>query len=234
MAPRVTHASPHVAPKPETYVIKAGDSFDSIANDRSVRREALIKANAGLNPNALRIGATITIPHETRRLHASAKHPELRLPGSANHPFTRAELKPAIRAAAAAYRVPAEVLAGVMMQESMRNDQLVNWLTHEDANGFGLCGLDPRGGELEGFTRWSGFHAITRERDPKHKGHMVSVRHTIPPLLQIEYLALRLREKTDEYGGDVWRAVATWHSFDPDEGAKYIAAVKARIASLGK
>lgn len=207
------HAAP---PQPETYVVQEGDSFDSIAQKKDLRTAAVEKANPGLEPRKLRAGMHIVIPHEKPQLHD--RH---HLSHAAEHAFTRAELKPAIAAAAHLYGVPPEALAGILMQESTSDGKLVNFLFHKDGTGTGLCGLDPSG-ELDQFRRWS--HCKLTD----HQGH----RRALPPILQIEYLALRLSEKMKKNGGDVWAAVGSWHSLDAAEGAKYVRDVQTRLASL--
>jgi hypothetical protein len=97
---------------------------------------------------------------------------------------------------------------------------MVNYLVHRDGYGIGLVGLDPRG-ELESFSRWSGFRAIDEK----------NVRRAIPPALQMEYLALRLSELRTLYRGDIWRALAAWHTGgNPDND--YVGKVRAHIAAL--
>jgi len=209
-------ASHAVPPGPETYVVEGGDSFDSIAQKKDMRTVALENANPGLDPRKLRAGMHIVIPHERPQLHDSHH-----LSHQANHAFARADLKPAIAAAAQHYHVPPEAVAGILMQESTSDGKLVNYLFHKDGTGTGLCGLDPSG-ELDQFRRWSHFNPVDR------KGH----RRAIPPLLQIEYLAMRLSEKCKKNGGDIWQAVATWHSWEAKEGAKYVSDVRARLATL--
>lgn len=88
---------------------------------------------------------------------------------------------------------------------------------HRDGYGRGLVGLDPRG-ELGDFMLWSGLDP-NRLNDP-NRG--------IAPELQIEFLALRLHEWQKDKGGDLWHAVAAWHT-GGDRDADYVDRVRTRM-----
>jgi LysM repeat protein len=54
--------TPLPSPTPASYTIKSGDTLSQIAERHSVSVDSLLLANAGLNPNALRVGAALLIP----------------------------------------------------------------------------------------------------------------------------------------------------------------------------
>lgn len=67
-APPSTPPTPAPAPKPpkapaaRSHVVKSGDTPATIARQHSVKLEALLAANPGLDPKRLKIGQTLTIP----------------------------------------------------------------------------------------------------------------------------------------------------------------------------
>ncbi|HET6845997.1 MAG TPA: LysM peptidoglycan-binding domain-containing protein, partial [Anaerolineales bacterium] len=58
----VSAETPAPSPTPSTYTIKAGDTLSQIAERARISVDALILANPGLDPNALRVGATLNVP----------------------------------------------------------------------------------------------------------------------------------------------------------------------------
>jgi len=56
--------TPLPSPTPASYIIKSGDTLSQIAEQHNVSVDSLLLANAGLNPNALRVGETLLIPGE--------------------------------------------------------------------------------------------------------------------------------------------------------------------------
>ena len=67
-APPSTPPTPAPAPKPpkapaaRSHVVKSGDTPATIARQHSVKLEALLAANPGLDPKRLKIGQTLNIP----------------------------------------------------------------------------------------------------------------------------------------------------------------------------
>ena len=70
VAPASPATPPTPAPAPQTakapaarsHVVKSGDTPATIARQHSVKLEALLAANPGLDPKRLKIGQTLTIP----------------------------------------------------------------------------------------------------------------------------------------------------------------------------
>jgi murein DD-endopeptidase MepM/ murein hydrolase activator NlpD len=111
-----------------------------------------------------------------------------------NHAFSFAELKPHVEAAAARYGADPRVVAGIIAQES----GFTNWRVHRDGTGHGLIGLDDNG-LLPDFERWAGLTC----------GRGAAAR-SIPPALQIAYLAKTIGELTRQYGS-AYAAARVWH-----------------------
>ncbi len=93
-------------------------------------------------------------------------------------------LWPYIQKYAEKYGVDPRVLAGIIAQES----GFKNYGVHRDGTGHGLIGLDDNG-LLPSFERWSG----------QHFGRGASAR-TIPPELQVEFLAKTMAEYKQRHG----------------------------------
>jgi LysM repeat protein len=58
----ISAETPLPSPTPSSYTIKAGDTLSQIAERLRVSVDVLLLANPGLDPNALRVGATLTVP----------------------------------------------------------------------------------------------------------------------------------------------------------------------------
>lgn len=58
----VSAETPLPSPTPSSYTIMAGDTLSQIAERLRVSVDALLQANPGLDPNALRVGSTLNIP----------------------------------------------------------------------------------------------------------------------------------------------------------------------------
>ena len=103
---------------------------------------------------------------------------------------------PWIESFAARYGADAQVLAGIVAQES----DFVNVRVHHDGTGHGLIGLDDNG-LLPFFEQWSGL-SVGRD------GHARS----IPPALQLEYLARTIAALAQAHGGNFLIAARQWHT----------------------
>lgn len=127
---------------------------------------------------------------------------------------------PEVRYYADLYGADATVMAGIIQQES----SWVNRLVHDDGHGRGLLGLDDRYGLIE-FQQWCGSSWIGDGPDG-----------SIAPVLQIEFLAMWLSEKTTVYGTSI-EAARAWHAGeagrDSAEGVLYESLVRDHIRSLG-
>lgn len=101
---------------------------------------------------------------------------------------------PYIEKYAAQYGADPKVLAAIINQES----GFKNYGVHFDGTGHGLVGLDDNG-LLPDFEKWSG----------KSFGRGASAK-TIPPELQVEYLAKTIGSMSKQYGSD-FGAARAWH-----------------------
>jgi cell wall-associated NlpC family hydrolase len=111
-----------------------------------------------------------------------------------DHHFEFAALEPYVEAAGMRYEADPRVVAGIIAQES----GFTNWRVHRDGTGHGLIGLDDNG-LLPDFERWSG----------QSFGRGAAAR-SIPPTLQIDYLAKTIGALTPRYGG-AYAAARVWH-----------------------
>jgi hypothetical protein len=112
-----------------------------------------------------------------------------------NRAFTFDEVWPHLRTAGATHGADAQVLTAITYQES----GFTNWLVHADGTGHGLIGLDDHG-LLPDFETWSGF-AVGR-------GHSA---RSIPPELQLNYLAKTIAAMARNHGGSFLAACREWH-----------------------
>jgi hypothetical protein len=149
----------------------------------------------------------------------SSAGPDFGLSDEADCQFTFEELWPCIQAAAAEYGTDAEVIAGILMQEST----LKNYLVHRDGTGHGLIGLDDNG-LLPDFERWSGLEC--------GRGQTATC---IPPHQQIEYCAKVIADYGRRYGG-AFEACRAWHRGerlrDDAAGVAYEQLIRGHIRSL--
>lgn len=104
-------------------------------------------------------------------------------------------LAPWIAKYADKHGVNPQIVAAVVAQES----SFINHGVHRDGTGHGLIGLDDNG-LLPDFERWSGSRV--------GRGHRAN---TIAPEKQIEFLAMKLAQLTEKFGGREWEAVRAWH-----------------------
>lgn len=136
-----------------------------------------------------------------------------------DHQFTFEELWPTIQSAAAEYGFDPQVLAGIIMQES----GFRNYRVHFDGTGHGLGGLDDNG-MLPDFERWSGI-SVGRGGDAI----------SIPIVPQIRYLAMRLADYAQRFGGP-YAAARAWHRgsnlMDDARGQQYEALIRAHVQTL--
>jgi hypothetical protein len=136
-----------------------------------------------------------------------------------DHLFTFEELWPTISAAGAELGFDAQVLAGIIEQES----GFRNWRVHRDGTGHGLLGLDDNG-LLPDFERWSGL-SIGR-------GQAAA---SIPIVPQIRYAAHALADYAGRLGGP-YAAARAWHRgeglMDDAAGQHYEQLIRAHVAEL--
>lgn len=199
-------------PRPTRHTVVAGESMETIAHAHGIRTRTLRLANPNVNPNAMRIGTELRLPRERPVIRTRT------LNRTADHHFTYSDLRATIAAAARAHGVSADIIAGIIAQES----SFTNLLVHEDEHGIGLCGLDPRG-ELANYYRWAGAPIPSVD----------APRTALTPELQIEFLALRLSELRTDNGGDIWGAVAAWHTGGPND-SDYIERVQAKMRQVAR
>ncbi|MBS1152054.1 MAG: hypothetical protein H6Q89_3752 [Myxococcaceae bacterium] len=126
---------------------------------------------------------------------------------------------PYIQKYAAQYGADPKVLAAIINQES----GFKNYGVHFDGTGHGLVGLDDNG-LLPDFEKWSG----------KKFGRGANAR-TIPPELQIEYLAKTIGSMGKTYGSD-FAAARAWHrgggGMNDARGKHYEALIRGHIKTL--
>ena len=129
-------------------------------------------------------------------------------------------LAPWIEKYAEQYGANPQLMAAVVAQES----SFINHGVHRDGSGHGLIGLDDRG-LLPDYEKWSG----TRVGRGRHA-------NTIPPERQIEFLAMKLGQLTEKFGGDEWEAVRAWHAGVGGRarrnGREYEALIRGRIPQI--
>jgi hypothetical protein len=136
-----------------------------------------------------------------------------------DHLFTFEQLWPTIQDAGSELGFDAQVLAGIIKQESGWR----NWRVHRDGTGHGLLGLDDNG-LLPDFERWSG---LTIGRG----GSAAS----IPIVPQIRYAAHALADYANRLGG-AYAAARAWHRgerlMDDAAGQHYEQLIRAHVAEL--
>ncbi len=86
-------AAPSPVPGSDTYIVRDGETFYSIARKHSVSPESLVDANPGIKPSELRTGQLI-------RLNAKSASSTVSKPATAN--------KPAVETASVAHNSPAQ------------------------------------------------------------------------------------------------------------------------------
>lgn len=117
------------------------------------------------------------------------------LPQTRNAEVDLESLAPWIQKYAAQYGANPQLVAAVVAQES----SFINHGVHRDGTGHGLIGLDDNG-LLPDFETWSGLDVGRGRRAD-----------TIAPEKQIEFLAMKLAQLTEKFGGDEWEAIRAWH-----------------------
>lgn len=129
-------------------------------------------------------------------------------------------LAPWIGKYAEQYGANPQLVAAVVAQES----SFINHAVHRDGTGHGLIGLDDNG-LLPDFERWSGT-SVGRGRRAA----------TIPPEQQIEFLAMKLGQLTEKFGGDEMEAVRAWHAGvggrNRPNGVEYENLIRGRIPQI--
>ncbi len=129
------------------------------------------------------------------------------------------EVWPYIEKYAAKYGADPKVLAAIIQQES----GFKNYGVHFDGTGHGLVGLDDNG-LLPDFEKWSG----------KSFGRGAGAK-TIPPELQVEYLAKTIGGMGEKYGSD-FAAARAWHrgggGMNDARGQHYEALIRGHIGKL--
>lgn len=136
-----------------------------------------------------------------------------------DHQFTLGELYPTMQAECAKTGFDPQVMAGVCYQES----SFKNYRVHFDGTGHGLFGLDD-GGMLPDFEQWSGLSV------GRGDGAI-----SIPPTLQIAYVAMALQRYVATYG-DKWAACRAWHrgggAMNDELGQRYEQLIRAHVQRL--
>src|SRR5262249_32280698 len=136
-----------------------------------------------------------------------------------DHFFGFEGLKTAIEATATKYGADAEVLAGIVAQESTFH----NYRVHQDGTGHGLIGLDDNG-LLPNFEQWSGLSC--------GRGATAII---IPPQLQLDYCAMVLADYSRRLGG-FFNAAAAWHRgeghYQDSLGQNYQGLIRDHIGEL--
>jgi hypothetical protein len=126
---------------------------------------------------------------------------------------------PYIEKYAKQYGADPKVLAAIINQES----GFKNYGVHFDGTGHGLVGLDDNG-LLPDFEKWSG----------KSFGRGANAK-TIPPELQVEYLAKTIGSMGKTYGSD-FAAARAWHrgggGMNDARGQHYEALIRGHIGKL--
>lgn|GEM_PF-4424926 len=129
-------------------------------------------------------------------------------------------LAPWIQKYSQKYGANPQLVAAVVAQES----SFINHRVHRDGTGHGLIGLDDNG-LLPDFEDWANVNVGRGRRA-----------NTIAPEKQIEFLAMKLAELTEKFGGDEWEAVRAWHAGvrgrDRSNGREYESIIRDRIPEI--
>jgi hypothetical protein len=162
---------------------------------------------------------TAPVSSASSRVRANAAQQASGLPQDRNAQLSLQQLWPYIQKFAEKYHADPKVLAGILAQES----SFKNWGVHADGTGHGLIGLDDNG-LLPSFEKWSG----------QSFGRGSSAR-TIPPELQVEFLAKTIGELTQHHG-DSFAAAREWHrgrgGMNDSRGYHYQDLIKGHIGRL--
>jgi murein DD-endopeptidase MepM/ murein hydrolase activator NlpD len=210
--------------KETIHLLEPGESIEKVSQRYGLGIDTVRAANLEANRNHrhLPIGTPIVIPID-KPSKAVLKH---KLSTQNDQSFTKTQLLPVVKAACAAHKPSPDpkVVLGIIMQES----SMRNLLVHRDGTGTGLCGIDAHG-EMKSFFQWSKLD----EKKYRKSASSPQLKRVFPPELQIEFLCKRLSEMMAIHDCDTWGAVPVWHTFaNPDEAAKYLKAIRARVAAL--
>ncbi|MBI3184437.1 MAG: C39 family peptidase [Myxococcales bacterium] len=160
-----------------------------------------------------RIGAV------TSRPQSQQAAPVQSLPQGRDAQLSLEQLWPYLQKYAEKYGADPKILAGIIAQES----GFKNYGVHQDGTGHGLIGLDDNG-LLPSFEQWSGVDV----------GRGSGAR-TIPPELQVEFLAKTIGELTRTHG-DGFAAAREWHrgrgAMNDSAGYNYQKLIQGHIAEL--
>lgn len=204
---------PDPAPAPDPgsgggrfYSVQPGDTLSGIAARFGTDWPTLARVNGIANPNLIFPGQNVFIPGEGGDPAPvdpgpgtdPTPGPTPPAGGLGNEPNAVIgfdALWPVIQQYAAQYGADPRMMAAIVDQES----GFKNYLVHFDGTGHGLVGLDDNG-LLPDFERWSGL-SVGRGANAA----------SIPPELQMEYLAKTLASLTAKYG-DSLTAAREWHT----------------------
>ena len=154
-----------------------------------------------------------------QRVTASSRSEAAALAQGRNAQLSLQECWPYLESYARKYGADPKILAGIVMQES----GFKNFGVHYDGTGHGLIGLDDNG-LLPAFEKWSGLK-IGRGANAK----------TIPPELQLEFLAKTIGEMSRQYG-DGFDAARAWHrgpgGMNDSRGQHYEVLIRGHIGRL--
>ena len=215
-----------VTPAPGTgqqiYTVEEGDTLAKIARRFGVGVDEVLAANPTIvNPNLIFVGQQIVIPTAGGGgQDGGATVGCEALPDTPDLDFGFLALWPCIKAAAAQHGADAKVLAAIIQQESTFRNVRV----HLDGTGHGLIGLDDNG-LLPFFEQTMGFSV--------GRGHAA---RSIPPNLQIQYLAQVIASFAAEHRGNFLAAARRWHAgrggMDGPAGQRYQTLIQSHILRL--
>ena len=187
----------------QTHTVQPGDTLGAIAARFGLSVDQLLAANPQIfNPNLISVGQEIRIPGGAAGPATGGGAPAplsvdagADLDNTPNAFIGFEALFPRIQFWAAQFGADSRVLAGIVQQES----GFKNFLVHFDGTGHGLIGLDDNG-LLPDFEQKMGIFV--------GRGHNAI---SIPPDLQMQYLAMTIAAMARDHGGDSFAAAREWH-----------------------